>query len=66
MFYGIGVGVGNSDMVTKRPIDVLGKLDVLYVPTAKKTEKDSTAHKIVKDYINEKNINKKQIFSYEL
>ncbi len=62
MFYGIGVGVGNSDTVTKRAIDVLGKLDVLYVPTAKKTEKDSTAHKIAKDYINEKTLIKSRYF----
>jgi len=52
MFYGIGVGVGNSDIVTKRAIDVLGTLDVLYVPTAKKDETYSIAHKIVQGYLN--------------
>ena len=31
MFYGIGVGVGNSDTVTKKAIDILNILDVLYV-----------------------------------
>lgn len=60
MFYGIGVGVGNSLTVTKKAIDTIGKLDILYVPTAKKTENYSTAHSIVRDYINEKTIIKKR------
>ena len=62
MFYGIGVGVGSSLTVTKKAIDVLDTLDVLYVPTAKKTEKYSTAHSIVKDYINEKTMVKARHF----
>lgn len=36
MFFGIGVGVGNSMTVTKKAIDVLDTLDILYVPKAKK------------------------------
>jgi len=55
MFYGIRVGVGNSNTVTKKAIDTLKILDILYVPTAKKTESYSIAHKIVKDYL-DKNI----------
>lgn len=62
MFYGIGVGVGNSLTVTKRAIDVLGTLDVLYVPTTKKSEKESTAYNIVKDYVNETTIIKSRHF----
>ncbi len=62
MFYGIGVGVGSSLSVTKKAIEVLGTLDILYVPTAKKEEKYSTAHSIVKDYINEKTIIKARHF----
>ncbi|WP_313342179.1 precorrin-2 C(20)-methyltransferase [Sedimentibacter sp.] len=62
MFYGIGVGVGSSLTVTKKTIDVLDTLDILYVPTAKKTESYSTAHSIVKDYINEKTIIKAKHF----
>ena len=62
MFYGIGVGVGNSLTVTKRAIDVIARLDILYVPTAKKTENYSTAHSIVKDYINERTIIKDRHF----
>ncbi|HCX61739.1 precorrin-2 C(20)-methyltransferase [Sedimentibacter sp.] len=62
MFYGIGVGVGSSLTVTKKAIDVLDTLDILYVPTAKKTENYSTAHSIVKDYINERTIIKAKHF----
>jgi len=53
MLYGIGVGVGSSDAVTKKAIDVLGILDVLYVPTARKGEAFSVAHRIVQCYLNE-------------
>ncbi len=53
MFYGIGVGVGNKDTVTKRAIDILKTLDVLYVPAAKKTDSFSVAHKIIDCYLNE-------------
>lgn len=53
MFYGIGVGVGNKDTVTKRAIDILKTLDVLYVPAAKKTDSFSVAHKIIDGYLNE-------------
>ncbi len=62
MFFGIGVGVGNSMTVTKKAIDVLDTLDILYVPKAKKTENYSTAHTIVKDYINEKTKVKPRLF----
>ncbi len=62
MFYGIGVGVGNSRTVTKKAIDIIGKLDILYVPTAKKTENYSTAHSIAADYINERTIIKAKHF----
>ncbi len=53
MFYGIGVGVGSSDAVTKSGIDVLQKLDVLYVPTAKSADSFSVAHEIVRGYLKE-------------
>lgn len=62
MFYGIGVGVGSSGAVTKKAIDVLGKLDILYVPTAKRDEKFSTAHKIVIDYVKDGTIIKDRHF----
>ena len=62
MFYGIGVGVGSPGAVTKNGIDVLNTLDILYVPTAKKTEKFSVAHNIVKDYLNDDTIIKERHF----
>ena len=62
MFYGIGVGVGNPGTVTKKAIDILESLDILYVPTAKKTEKFSVAHKIVKDYLKESTLIKDRHF----
>ena len=62
MFYGIGVGVGNNLTVTKKAIDVLGALDILYVPRAKKAENYCTAHSIVRDYINERTIIKSKHF----
>ncbi|WP_326906490.1 precorrin-2 C(20)-methyltransferase [Sedimentibacter sp. MB31-C6] len=62
MFYGIGVGIGNSQTVTKKAIDVLDELDILYVPTAKKAENFSSAHSIVKDYINKRTIIKARHF----
>lgn len=62
MFYGIGVGVGNNQTVTKKVIDVIDILDILYVPTSNKTEDFSTAHSIVRDYINEKTIVKARHF----
>lgn len=52
MFYGIGVGVGNPKAVTVAAVDVLQRLDVLYVPKAKK-ESGSVAHNIVKEYLRE-------------
>lgn len=50
VFYGIGVGVGDSKAVTMKGVEALGKIDILYVPTAKKEGK-SVAHNIVKDYL---------------
>ncbi|MDO4792809.1 MAG: precorrin-2 C(20)-methyltransferase [Filifactor alocis] len=50
-FYGIGVGVGSEYNVTKKAIDTLATVDVLYVPSAKEESKDSVAYEIVKSYI---------------
>lgn len=62
MFYGIGVGVGNSDNVTKMAIDVISSLDVLYVPKAKKESELSVAFKIIKEYVSDKTIVKSRHF----
>lgn len=50
VFYGIGVGPGDSSLLTKKAIDTLKNLDVLYCPKAKRGM-DSTAKKIVEDYL---------------
>lgn len=62
IFYGIGVGVGDSGHVTKRAVDVIKTLNVLYVPTAKEEEKFSTAYRIIKDYVDEKTVIKSRHF----
>ena len=49
-FYGIGVGPGDSELLTVKAVNTLQKLDVLYVPQAKDGKK-STAHKIASPYI---------------
>lgn len=51
-FYGIGVGVGSPKAVTMAAVEVLQRLDILYVPKAKK-ESGSVAHNIVKEYLKE-------------
>ncbi|MFA9424180.1 MAG: precorrin-2 C(20)-methyltransferase [Sedimentibacter sp.] len=62
MFYGIGVGVGDSNAVTKAAIDVLSILDVLYVPTAKDEGSLSVAQGIVRGYLNENTLIKDRYF----
>lgn len=62
MLYGIGVGVGDSNAVTKRAVDVLSTLDVLYVPTAKKEDSLSIAHNIVSGYLKENTLIKDRYF----
>lgn len=62
MFYGIGVGVGSSDTLTKMAIDTLGNLEILYVPTAKKNENYSIAYNIVKSHLNKNTEIKERYF----
>jgi precorrin-2/cobalt-factor-2 C20-methyltransferase len=51
-FYGIGVGVGDPELITMKAVKLLKNVDILVLPEAKKTE-GSTAFDIVKDYIGE-------------
>lgn len=51
-FYGIGVGPGDSSLVTVKAVDTLRNIDVLYTPESKK-DGDSLAHTIVKEYLPE-------------
>lgn len=49
-FFGIGVGPGDSDLLTVKAINVLQSLDILYVPQAKKGS-ESVAKMIVNKYL---------------
>lgn len=60
-FFGIGVGVGDSAAVTVKAVEALKKLDILYVPLAKK-ESESIAYNIVKGYLNENTLIKERLF----
>ncbi|MGL4687376.1 MAG: SAM-dependent methyltransferase, partial [Fusobacteriaceae bacterium] len=51
-FYGIGVGVGDSSMLTLKAIETLKKIDVVILPEAK-TGEGSTAYTIASKYLNE-------------
>ena len=49
-FYGIGVGVGDTDQITLKAIKTLKKLDVVVLPEARK-DIGSTAYSIAKEYL---------------
>lgn len=49
-FYGIGVGVGDPEMITLKAINILKKLDILILPNAGR-DIESTAYKIVREYL---------------
>ncbi len=49
-FYGIGVGVGDPEMMTIKAVNILKELDVLILPNAGR-EFSSTAYEIVKTYL---------------
>ena len=51
-FYGIGVGVGDPELITMKAVKLLKNVDIIVLPEAKKTE-GSTAFDIAKDYIDE-------------
>lgn len=51
-FYGIGVGPGDSKLVTVQAVETLKNIDVLVTPQAKKGGK-SVAHGIVAEYLPE-------------
>ncbi len=48
--YAIGTGPGASDLITVRAAKILGQIDIVYVPAAKK-EGESLALSIVREYI---------------
>lgn len=49
-FYGIGVGPGDSSLVTVKAVNTLKNIDILYTPEAKKGG-ESLALSIVKEYV---------------
>src|SRR3712207_9266201 len=60
-FYGIGVGPGDSDLLTIRAVKTLEKIDILYTPQAKLGGL-STAMRIVADYLREDLLVKERYF----
>lgn len=50
-FYGIGVGPGDSSLLTLKAVEILSTIDVLLIPDGKNDGK-SLAFDIVKDYLN--------------
>lgn len=52
VFYGIGVGPGDSELLTIKAVKILESLDILFVPYAGEF-KESTAKRIVSEYLRE-------------
>ncbi|CAB3287524.1 putative cobalt-precorrin-2 C(20)-methyltransferase [Methanocaldococcus lauensis] len=53
--YGVGVGVGDEKLLTLKALEVLKKVNKVFVPISKKGKK-SIAYEIVKDYIKDKDV----------
>ncbi|WP_423792070.1 precorrin-2 C(20)-methyltransferase [Methanocaldococcus indicus] len=53
--YGIGVGPGDKELITLKALNILKKVDKVFVPISKEGRK-SVAYEIVKDYINDKEV----------
>ena len=49
-FYGIGVGVGDPEMLTIKAVNTLKELDIIIVPDAGR-DFESTAYSIAKSYL---------------
>lgn len=60
-FYGIGIGPGDSELVTVKASRILGELDILYTPEAKKGAK-SLALEIAGPYLGEELMIKQRHF----
>ncbi|WP_105116868.1 cobalt-factor II C(20)-methyltransferase [Streptococcus suis] len=60
-FYGIGIGPGDSELVTVKASRILGELDILYTPEAKKGAK-SLALEIAGPYLSEELMIKQRHF----
>ncbi|MCQ6254175.1 precorrin-2 C(20)-methyltransferase [Methanocaldococcus sp.] len=53
--YGVGVGVGDKKLLTLKALEVLKKVNKVFIPISKQGKK-SIAYEIVKDYIKDKDI----------
>lgn len=53
IFYGIGVGPGNPDLLTLKAAKVLNKVDTIFAPKAKSKD-DSLAREIIENVLDEK------------
>ncbi|MFK4785280.1 precorrin-2 C(20)-methyltransferase [Fusobacterium sp. MFO224] len=51
-FYGIGVGVGDPEMITIKAVNILKKIDIVLIPNAGR-DYTSTAYNIAKKYLKE-------------
>jgi len=60
-FYGIGIGPGDSELVTIKAANTIKSLDILYTPKAH-NDSLSTAEKIVEPYISDKTEIKRRRF----
>lgn len=60
-FYGIGVGPGDSDLVTIKAVKIIQSLDILYVPQSK-AGGESIAKTIINKYLNDNIIIKERYF----
>lgn len=49
-FYGIGVGVGDPEMITVKAVNILKKIDIVLIPNAGR-DYASTAYNIAKEYL---------------
>ena len=65
VFYGIGVGPGDPELITLKAVDTLKKIDILLVPVSG-NEKKSIAYEIAKQYISQKTQIERLLFPMSL
>ncbi|ACX71913.1 precorrin-2 C20-methyltransferase [Methanocaldococcus vulcanius M7] len=53
--YGVGVGVGDEKLITLKALEVLKKVDKIFIPISKKGKR-SIAYEIIKNHIDEKDV----------
>ncbi|NPA61929.1 MAG: precorrin-2 C(20)-methyltransferase [Methanococci archaeon] len=53
--YGVGVGVGDENLITLKALEVLKKVDKIFIPISKKGKR-SIAYEIIKNHIDGKDV----------